>query len=246
VNWGFLTQMPENGMVDGGIYPALLGTAELVLGTVLVAVPLGVMAALYLSEYARPSWITRLIRLAILNLAGVPSIVYGLFGLGLFVIFLKLGTSLAAGSLTLGVLVLPIIITASEEALLGVPRSFREGSLALGATQWQTLARVVLPQATPGILTGTILGVGRAAGETAPILFTAAAFYLPALPRNLKEALTGPVMALPYHIYGVATQLPDAPERIQWGTASVLLLLVLGMSSLAVLLRARIRAGRAW
>lgn len=242
VTWEFLTAMPRDNMLAGGILPAILGTLLLVLGTTLVALPLGVFSAVYLSEYARPGPLNRLIRLAIVNLAGVPSVVYGLFGLGLFVLFLHCGTSLLAGSLTLALLILPVVITASEEALRAVPNTFRQASLALGATKWQTTWRVVLPNALPGIFTGLILGVARAAGETAPILFTAAAFFLPRLPRSIFDQ----VMALPYHLYIISTQVPDAPPRIQWGTAVVLLMLVLSMNLVASLVRVWQRRLRLW
>jgi phosphate transport system permease protein len=242
LTWEFLTSPPREGMLEGGIMPPLVGTLLLVLGVIMVAVPMGVISAIYLSEYAKQGKWVRTIRLAIINLAGVPSVVYGLFGLGLFVLFLKLGTSLAAGILTLSVLVLPIIITSTEEALKVVPQSYREASISLGATKWQTMSRVVLPQAMAGILTGTILAVGRAAGETAPIMFTCAAFYLPNLPKSIKD----PIMAMPYHLYIISTQVPDAPPRIQWGTALVLLLLVLSMSLVAATIRARLRKSYRW
>lgn len=242
VTWEFLTAMPRDNMLAGGILPAIVGTLLLVVGTTLVALPLGVFSAVYLSEYARPGPLNRLIRLAIVNLAGVPSVVYGLFGLGLFVLLLRCGVSLLAGSLTLALLILPVVITASEEALRAVPNTFRQASLALGATKWQTTWRVVLPNALPGIFTGLILGVARAAGETAPILFTAAAFFLPRLPRSIFDQ----VMALPYHLYIISTQVPDAPPRIQWGTAVVLLMLVLGMNLIASLVRMRHRRLRVW
>jgi len=203
INWQFLTAMPRMGMRAGGIFPAIAGTMYLVLGTIVVALPLGVLAAVYLVEYARQNWMTRMIEVAIVNLAGVPSVVYGLFGLGLFVIFLKFGSSILAGSLTLSIMVLPVIITASKEALSSVPQSFREASLALGVSKWQTIRCIVLPNALPGILTGTILGISRAAGETAPILFTVAAFYLPRLPKSLFDQC----MALPYHLYVLSTQV---------------------------------------
>lgn len=242
LSWSFLSQPPGPGMRSGGILPAIVGSLLLVLGTVVLALPVGVAAGVYLTEYARPGRLTRLIRLSIVNLAGVPSIVFGLFGLALFVTLLGFGTSLLAGCATLGLLVLPVIITATEEALRAVPRDLREASLALGATQWQTTWRVVLPNALPGILTGAIIAVGRAAGETAPILFTVAAFYLPYLPRSVYDQ----VMALPYHLYVIATQVPNAPAAMQWGTALVLLILVLGLNSGAILLRARLRVRRRW
>ncbi|MBE0429050.1 MAG: phosphate ABC transporter permease PstA [Thermoleophilia bacterium] len=238
----FLTGMPREGMKSGGIFPAILGTFYLVIGTVLFSVPVGTLAAIYLTEYAKQGRLTRTIRLAIANMAGVPSVVYGLFGLGLFVLFLKMGTSLLAGSLTLGILVLPVVITAAEEALLAVPQSFRQASLALGATRWQTTRKVVLPNSISGIITGTVLAIGRAAGETAAIMFTVAAFFLPALPSSpFSQA-----MALPYHLYTVSTQVPGMPEAIKWGTALVLLLLVLLFTLTAALVRARFRRKKRW
>lgn len=219
ISWEFIFEMPRKGMKEGGIYPAIIGTVYLVLGTISFALPLGIGSAIYLNEYAKKGRLTKLIRLAILNLAGVPSVVYGLFGLGLFVFFLGFGTSILAGSLTLACLILPVIITASEEALKSVPAEYREASLALGATKWQTIRHVVLPHATPGILTGTILGIGRAAGETAPILLTVAAFFLPRLPKSVFDQ----AMVLPYHLYIISTQVPNMPEGIQYGTALVLL-----------------------
>ncbi|HEY3267712.1 MAG TPA: phosphate ABC transporter permease PstA [Armatimonadota bacterium] len=242
ITWEFLTAMPRNHMIDGGIFPAILGTLYLVLGTVLVALPLGILGAVYLAEYARQGPMTRIIRLAIVNLAGVPSIVFGLFGYGVFVLLLKFGASILAGSLTLALLALPLVITATEEALRAVPKSFREASLALGATRFQTIWRVILPGALPGILTGAILSIGRAAGETAPILFTAAVFYQ----KDLPHSIFSPVMALPYHLYIMATQVPDAPPQLQWGTALVLLLLVLAANMGAIVLRSRLRATRNW
>ena len=242
LSWEFLSAMPTQGMRAGGIFPAIVGTLELVGLTVLFALPMGVASAIYLTEYARESWLTRLVRLAIVNLSGVPSVVYGLFGLGLFVIFCRFGTSLLAGALTLGIMSLPVIITASEEALRSVPKSFREVSLSLGASRWQTVRHAVLPFAVPGIMTGTILGIGRAAGETAPILFTVAAFYLPRLPRSVFDQ----AMALPYHLYVISTQIPNIPPAQRYGTALVLLLLVLSLNLLAVILRARFRRKRQW
>ena len=242
VSWAFLTTMPTQGMRAGGIFPAIVGTLELVGLTVLFALPMGVATAIYLTEYAAESWLTRLVRLAIVNLSGVPSVVYGLFGLGLFVIFLGFGTSLLAGALTLAIMILPVIITASEEALRSVPKSFREISLSLGASRWQTIRHAVLPFAVPGIMTGTILGIGRAAGETAPILFTVAAFYLPRLPHSVFDQ----AMALPYHLYVISTQIPGIPATHRYGTAFVLLVLVLSLNLLAVVLRARFRRRRQW
>lgn len=240
ISWEFLTQGPRNGMLEGGIMPAIVGTVYLVAGTMVIAVPLGVLAAVYLSEYARRGPLVRLIRLAITNLAGVPSVVYGLFGLGLFVLLLNFGQSLLAGCCTLALLVLPMVITASEEALRTVPDGIRHTSLALGATRWQTVRRVVLPNALPGIITGVVLSVGRCAGETAPILFTCAAFYMPHLPGGIHDQ----VMALPYHVYALATQVPGAPPRLKWGTALVLLAFVMAVNGVAIAWRARLRRRR--
>ncbi len=242
VNWEFLSAFPRNGMKEGGILPAVIGTVVLTFGTAIVSIPIAVGAAVYLAEYARDTWLTRAIRLAIINLAGIPSVVYGLFGLGLFVLFLGLGTSIVAGSLTLGLMTLPVVISTAEEALLAVPQRFRVVSRSLGATRWQTIRQIVLPNALPGILTGVILGLERAAGETAPILFTVAAFYLPKLPRSpLDQA-----MALPYHLYVISTQVPGMPLQIQYGTALVLLALVLSMNVVATIIRSRFRRRRQW
>lgn len=238
----FLTAAPTDGMRAGGIWPAIVGTFWLTLGTGAVAMPLGVGAAIYLSEYAPDNRVTRWIRIAIVNLAGIPSVVYGLFGLGAFVLFLNFGTSILAGSLTLAIMTLPVIISTTEQALQAVPSSFRVVSISLGGTKWQTIRRVVLPQALPGILTGVILGLERAAGETAPILFTAAAFFLPRLPNSPLD----PTMALPYHLFVISTQVPGMPIKIQYGTALVLLVFVLGMNSVATLIRSRARARRRW
>jgi phosphate transport system permease protein len=242
LSWQFLADMPSNGMRAGGILPAIVGTFYLTLGTAAFSVPLGIAAAVYLSEYARENWLTRLIRIAIINLAGIPSVVYGLFGLGLFVLFLKFGTSILSASLTLSIMTLPVIISAAEEALRAVPQSFRTVSISLGGTHWQTIRKVVLPQAIPGILTGVILGLERAAGETAPILFTGAAFFLPHLPGSLLDA----TMALPYHLFVISTQVPDMPIQIQYGTAMVLIVFVLGMNLIATVIRSRARAKRQW
>ncbi len=238
----FITAMPRDGMRAGGVWPAIVGTLLLTVGTAIFAVPVGVAVAIYLAEYASDTLLTRLIRLAIINLAGVPSVVYGLFGLGLFVIFLQFGTSILAGSLTLAIMTLPVIISTAEEALRVVPQSFRIVSLSLGGTQWQTIRRVVLPQALPGILTGVILGLERAAGETAPILFTVAAFFLPRLPRSIFDQ----TMALPYHLFVISTQVPGMPIRIQYGTVLVLLVFVLSMNVLAAIMRSRFHAKRQW
>ncbi len=238
----FLTTFPRNGMRDGGILPAIIGTIYLTIGTALFSVPLGIGAAIYLSEYAAENRWTRLIRIAIINLAGIPSVVYGLFGLGLFVLFLKLGTSILAASLTLSIMTLPVIISTAEEALRAVPQSFRVVSISMGATRLQTIRRIVLQEALPGILTGIILGLERAAGETAPILFTGAAFFLPRLPGSPMDA----TMALPYHLFVISTQVPGMPIKIQYGTALVLLVFVLGMNILATIIRSRARARRQW
>ena len=242
LSFEFLAASPAEGMRAGGILPAIVGTFWLTLGTAAVAVPFGVGGAIYLSEYAPDSRWTRAIRIAIINLAGIPSVVYGLFGLGLFVLFLRFGTSILAGSLTLAIMTLPVIISTTEEALRAVPQSFRAVSISLGGTQWQTVRRIVLPQALPGILTGVILGLERAAGETAPILFTAAAFFLPRLPSSPFDA----TMALPYHLFVISTQVPGMPIELQYGTAAVLLLFVLGMNLLATVIRSRARARRQW
>jgi phosphate transport system permease protein len=242
ISWEFLTNFPKDGMRAGGILPALVGTIWLTLGTAIISVPVGIGAAIYLSEYATENRWTRTIRIAIINLAGIPSVVYGLFGLGLFVLFLQFGTSIIAGSLTLAIMTLPVIISTTEEALRAVPNSFRVVSISLGGTKWQTIRRVVLPQALPGILTGVILGLERAAGETAPILFTVAAFFLPKLPSSIFDS----TMALPYHLFVISTQVPGMPIKIQYGTAVVLLSFVLGMNIIATVIRSRARARRQW
>ncbi len=242
INWQFLTDIPRQGMRSGGIFPAIVGTVYLVLGAIIFALPVGLMAAIYLSEYAKENFLTRVIRLAIVNLAGVPSVVYGLFGLALFVVFCKFGVSILSGSLTLAIMILPIIITTSREALESVPYSFREVSYSVGASKWQTIRHIVLPNAIPGILTGTILGLGRAAGETAPILFTVAAFYLPQLPQSVMDQ----AMALPYHLYVISTQVPNVDEKIRYGTALVLLVLVLFMNLVAIIIRYQFRKKKKW
>jgi phosphate transport system permease protein len=242
INWEFLTAMPRDGMRAGGIFPAIVGTLLLTLGTASAAIPVGVGGAIYLGEYARDTWLTRTIRLAILNLAGVPSVVYGLFGLGLFVLLLQFGTSILAGSLTLAIMTLPIVISTAEEALRAVPIEFRTVNASLGGTRWQGIRRIVLPQAMPGIITGVILGLLRAAGETAPILFTVAAFFLPRLPRSPFDQ----TMALPYHLFVVSTHVPGMPQEIQYGTALVLLALVLSMNVVATTIRSYFRRRREW
>ncbi|WP_322793396.1 phosphate ABC transporter permease PstA [Bellilinea sp.] len=242
ISWEFLTQMPQDGMRAGGILPAIMGTIYLTVGTAIFSVPLGVAAGIYLAEYASDNPATRLIRIAIINLAGIPSVVYGLFGLGLFVLFLRLGTSILAASLTLSIMTLPVIISTTEEALRSVPNAFRVVSTSLGGTRWQTTWRITLPQAMPGVITGIILGLERAAGETAPILFTGAAFFLPRLPSSPMDA----TMALPYHIFVISTSVPGMPLQIQYGTVLVLLVFVLGMNLIATLIRNRARARRQW
>ena len=237
ISWDFIFKFPENGMREGGIFPAILGTIYLMIGTIIFALPIGIFAAIYLNEYASKNRITRIIRLSIINMAGVPSVVYGLFGLGFFVLFLRFGKSILSGSLTLALMVLPIIITSTEEALRAVPDTYRQASLALGASKWQTVSKVVLPQAISGIITGAVIGIGRAAGETAPIIFTVAAFSTPGLPNSIFDQ----VMALPYHLYVLATQVSNPPQDIQWGTALVLLILVLFFSVTGSIIRVRQR-----
>jgi phosphate transport system permease protein len=237
LSWQFLFTMPREGMRAGGIFPAIIGTFYLVIVSIAFSLPIGVLAAIYLSEYAKDNLLTRIINLAIINLAGVSSVVFGLFGLSLFVIFLKFGVSIISGALTLGIMTLPVIITTTREALRAVPKSYREVSFSLGASRWQTIRHSVLPFALPGILTGAILSIGRVAGETAPILFTVAAFYLPKLPHSLSDQ----VMALPYHLYIITTQIPNIPENFRFGTALVLVGLVLIMNITAVIIRSKYR-----
>jgi phosphate transport system permease protein len=239
INWTFLTQPPLESMTKGGILPCIVGTLCLSIGALVVALPIGVASAIYLHEYAHPGRLLRLIRLGINNLAGVPSVIFGLFGLAFFVVWLDFGVSILSGALTLGAMTLPVIIGASEEALRSVPDTYREASLGLGATKWQTIYRVVLPAGLPGILTGAILGLSRAAGETAPIMFTAAVFYSPSLPSSVFDE----IMALPYHIYVLATAGTEieATRHLQYGTALVLIALVLGLNLVAIFYRARLR-----
>ena len=239
INWTFLTQPPMESMTKGGILPCVIGTLCLSLGAILVALPIGVATAIYLNEYSRQGKILRFIRLGINNLAGVPSVVFGLFGLAFFVTWLKFGVSILSGTLTLGAMILPVIIGASEEALRTVPDTYREASYGLGATRWQTIYRIVLPAAAPGILTGAILGISRVAGETAPIMFTAAVFYTPSLPSSIFDE----IMALPYHIYVLATAGTEIEKtrHLQFGTALVLIVLVLGMNLVAIIYRSRLR-----
>jgi len=242
ISWEFLTAMPREGMRAGGILPAILGTFSIVLCAIIITLPIGVCAAIYLNEYAKDNLLTRIINLAIVNLAGVPSVVYGLFGLGIFVMFLKFGVSIIAGALTLSIMELPVIITTTRQALRSVPYPFREASLSLGVSRWQTIRHVVLPNALPGILTGAILSIARISGETAPILFTAAAFYVPHLPRSVFDQ----VMALPYHLFIISTQIPNMPRNIIFGTALVLLMMVLSMSLIAIIARLYFRKHRKW
>ena len=240
ITWDFLTQPPTQAGKAGGIFPAILGTFYLMLGTIIVALPLGVLAGVYLSEYARDNWFTRTVNMAIVNLAGVPSVVYGLFGLGVFVLMFHFGMSLLSASLTLACQALAMTVTTSREAILAVPREYREGSLAVGSTKWQTIRHIVLPQAMPGIITGAVLAMSRAAGETAPILVVGAAFFLPALPQSPFDQF----MALPYHLYTVAAHIPGMPKTTIWGVALVLLVVVLSFNVLATIIRLRARKRR--
>jgi len=244
ISWDFLTLPPTDSMTKGGIMPAILGTFYLTVGAITVALPLGMVSAIYLTEYAKQGKFIRLVRIGVNCLAGVPSVVFGLFGLGFFVVFLQFGSCILSGALTLGILILPTIIGASEEALKAVPQTFREASLALGVSKWQTIYKIVLPAALPGILTGSILGIGRAAGETAPIMFTAAAFFTAKLPRSIFDE----VMALPYHIYVLATAGTHIEQTrpIQYGTVLVLVGLVLGVDLIAIAIRGAMRKKKRW
>jgi len=243
ISWEFLTQGPRMGMTQGGVLPAIIGTFYLTLGAILFALPLGLACAIYLCEYSPKSFILNLIRISINNLAGVPSVVFGLFGLAVFVNFFKFGISILSGSLTLGILALPLIISSSQEALMAVPQSIREASLSLGATKWETIKNIVLPTALPGILTGVILSIGRVAGETAPILFTAAAFYT----RGYPKSVFSEVMALPYNIYALMTEgtHPDQQKAIAYGCSLILLFMVLLISGIAIAIRQRQRGANA-
>ena len=240
LSWEFLTEVPKKGMTAGGVAPAIVGTFYLTLGAILFAVPLGLACAIYLCEYSPKSFVVNMIRMSIYNLAGVPSVVFGLFGLVVFVKFFNFGVSILSGSLTLGIMVLPKIIASSEEALLAVPQSYREASLAVGATHWQTIKNIVLPTSMPGILTGIILGVGHVSGETAPILFTAATFYT----RGYPDSVFSEVMALPYHIYALMTEgvHPIEQTQIAYGCSLILLLLVSSISALAIIVRQKQRS----
>jgi phosphate transport system permease protein len=242
LSFSFLFDYPTNGMTAGGIFPAIVGTLWLVVISLLFCAPVGVLAAVYLSEYAPDNWLTRTINLAIVNLAGIPSIVHALFGFGAFVLFLKFGASILAASLTLAIMSLPVIIAATKEALQAVPMAFREACWNVGATRWQTIRHVVLPNSGSGILTGVILEVSRAAGETAPILFTGAAFYLPYLPKSVYDQC----MALAMHLFTISTQVPNVPEELPYGTALVLLGVILMVNGTSILVRTRLRSRRKW
>lgn len=242
ITWSFLTEMPLAGMTKGGIQPAIVGTLWLVGVSLLFSVPVGILAGMYLSEYAGEGRLARVVDLAIVNLAGVPSIVHALFGLGAFVLFLDFGTSILSGGLTLGVMTLPVIITSTKAALQSVPHNFRVACWNLGATRWQTIWHVVLPNALPGILTGVILQVSRAAGETAPVLFTGAAFYLPILPTSVWDQ----TMALSMHVFALVTQVPNVSDDLKYGTALVLIAVVLIFNSFAIALRVYLRRNRRW
>jgi phosphate transport system permease protein len=242
LSFEFLFTNPTNGMTAGGIFPALLGTILLVVVALLASVPLGIAAAIYLSEYAPDNWTTRAINLAIINLAGVPSIVHALFGVGAFVIFFKFGTSILAASLTLAIMTLPVVIVATRESLQAVPMAFREACWNMGATRWQTIRSVVLPNAVTGILTGVILEVSRTAGETAPIMFTGAVFFLPLLPQGVFDQ----TMALSLHLFVVSTQVPNMPEALPFGVALVLISMVLLMNSASIALRMYLRGKKKW
>ncbi len=238
----FLFTNPTEGMTAGGIFPALLGTVFLVAVDLVIAIPIGISAAIYLSEYAGNNWLTRVINLAIINLAGVPSIVHALFGLGAFVLFFGFGTSILAASLTLAIMTLPLVIVASKESMQAVPQAFREAAWNMGATRWQTIRRVVLPNSIAGILTGLILEISRTAGETAPIMFTGAVFFTPFLPQSIFDQ----TMAMPLHLFVVATQVPGVPENLPYGVALMLIALVLFMNALSIAFRAWLRGKKKW
>lgn len=242
ITWEFLFTEPAAGMTAGGVYPAIIGTLWLIGVSLAISAPIGILAAIYLNEYAGENWLTRLIHLAIVNLAGVPSIVHALFGVGAFVLFLQLGTSILSASLTLAVMTLPVIIASTKEALSAVPMAFRHACWALGASRWQTIRHVVLPNSISGILTGVILQVSRAAGETAPIMFTGAAFYLPFLPQSVRDQC----MALSMHLFTLSTQVPNVPDAYPYATALVLLGLVLSFNVVAIVFRSYLRAKRKW
>ena len=242
LSWEFFSTDPVNGMTAGGVFPALVGTVALVVVALLASVPIGVAAALYLSEYAPDNWFTRLINLAIINLAGVPSIVHALFGVGAFVIFFRFGTSILAASLTLAIMTLPVVIVATRESLQAVPMAFREACWNMGATRWQTIRSVVLPNSVSGILTGIILEVSRTAGETAPIMFTGAAFFLPFLPESVFDQ----TMALSLHLFVISTQVPGVPEELPYAVALTLIMIVLTMNALSIAFRMYLRGRKKW
>ena len=242
ISWTFLFEFPTQGMTAGGIFPALLGTIFLVTVALIASVPLGIAAALYLSEYAGDNWLTRVINLAIINLAGVPSIVHALFGVGAFVIFFGFGTSILAASLTLAIMTLPVVIVATKESLQAVPQAFREACWSMGATRWQTIRRIVIPNAVSGILTGIILEVSRTAGETAPIMFTGAAFFLPFLPESVFDQ----TMALSLHLYVISTQVPGVPDALPYGVALLLIAIVLVMNAISIAFRVYLRGKKKW
>ena len=242
ISYDFLFTFPTDGMTAGGIFPALLGTVWIVGVALVISVPVGVAAAVYLSEYAADNWFTRTINLAIINLAGVPSIVHALFGVGAFVIFFGFGTSILAASMTLAVMTLPVVIVATRESLQAVPHAFREACWNMGATRWQTIRRVVLPNSVSGILTGVILEVSRTTGETAPIMFTGAAFFIPVLPESVFDQ----TMALSLHLFVVATQVPNVPDALPYGVALVLISMVLLMNSASIALRMHLRGKKKW
>jgi len=239
LSWEFLTTAPFNEMRNGGIFPAIMGTFYLLIGSSIVSIPFGIITAIYLNEYASNPKLVKIIRMGVSNLAGVPSVVFGLFGLSLFVVLFDFRVSILSGSLTLGILSLPVIIRSTEEALMTVPMTYREASLSLGATRWQTISKIVLPNALPGILTGIILSMGRMAGETAPIMFTAAVFFTPDLPNSIFSE----IMALPYHIYVMATAGThiEATRHLQYGTVIVLISLVLLLNLTGFILRAKFK-----
>jgi phosphate transport system permease protein len=241
-SWAFFSEYPTNGMTEGGIFPALVGTLWLVAVALLASVPLGVAAAIYLSEYAEDNWLTRIINLAIINLAGVPSIVHALFGVGAFVLFFEFGTSILAASLTLAVMTLPVVIVATRESLQAVPQSFREACWNMGATRWQTIWRIVLPNSISGILTGVILEVSRTVGETAPIMFTGAAFFLPFLPTSVYDQ----TMAMSLHLYVISTQVPNVPDGLPYGVALTLIGIVMILNSASMAFRTYLRGKKKW
>ncbi len=242
LTWEFVTTYPRSGMTAGGIFPALIGTVTLVLGALVVSVPIGIAAALYLTEYASDNWFTRIVNLAIINLAGVPSIVHALFGVGAFVLFLGFGTSILAASLTLAIMTLPVVIVATRESLQAVPQAFREACWNMGATRWQTIRKVVLPNSVSGILTGVILEVSRTAGETAPIMFTGAAFFLPFLPESIFDQ----TMALSLHLFVISTQVPEVPEHMPFTVALTLIAIVLSMNAFSIAFRIWLRGRKKW